>query len=280
MGITSFIWHASLTDKGALVDFGAMYLLIDYIISLCCLRLLAYVKFWNHHLLTFSVHLVAAIGLGIGMWKYERNQIERFKDQTKLIMMLIAAIVGLVPVPLLFGFIRMLKNKVLAIVCGKVWLKARNQKRKELRELGVRRRRSWGLGICALISMVGAYWFRKGDTSWICTDVWGPSSGMQAHAIWHSGCAMAVLFVYLFLRSEVFSLYGYVSKHEKHYEGEGKNWIERQVEVAENWLDIQAEVNDEDVETGRMGKEGEDVGGGMEMVLANKRDSGAGVAML
>ena len=77
MGITSFIWHASLTNKGALVDFGAMYLLIDYIIALCALRLLAYVRFWNHHMLTFFVHLVAAIGLGIGVWQYERNQIER-----------------------------------------------------------------------------------------------------------------------------------------------------------------------------------------------------------
>eukprot|EP00518_Triparma_eleuthera_P009657 CAMPEP_0182489754 /NCGR_PEP_ID=MMETSP1319-20130603/49062_1 /TAXON_ID=172717 /ORGANISM="Bolidomonas pacifica, Strain RCC208" /LENGTH=359 /DNA_ID=CAMNT_0024691879 /DNA_START=240 /DNA_END=1319 /DNA_ORIENTATION=+ len=277
MGVTSFIWHASLTNKGALVDFGAMYLLIDYIIALCCLRLLAYVKFMNHHFLTFFVHLVAAVGLGIGVWMYDRNQTKRFKGQNTLIMMMIGAIVGLVPVPLLFGFIRMLKNKVLGLVCGKVWLKARNERRKELKDLGVRRRRSWGLGICALISMCGAYWFRKGDTSWICTDLWGPSSGMQAHAIWHSGCAMAVLFVYLFLRSEVFSLYGYVSKHEQHYEGEPMNWIERQVEVAQKWIDTQDEIADEDVETGIISPNSGDETGGMELAVQTKRDSGAGM---
>ncbi|GMH50995.1 hypothetical protein TrRE_jg2654 [Triparma retinervis] len=40
MAASSFIWHASLADRGAKFDFGCMYLLIDYIIGLCALRLL------------------------------------------------------------------------------------------------------------------------------------------------------------------------------------------------------------------------------------------------
>ena len=89
------------------------------------------------------------------------------------------SIVGLVPLPLLFGFIRMLKNLLLRLICGKVWLKARNEKRRELRLKGVRRRRSWGLGVCALLSIVFAKVIRDGDTSYLCDDVWGPHHWMQ-----------------------------------------------------------------------------------------------------
>jgi len=205
MGITSFIWHASLSNKGATMDFGCMYVLIDYIIGLCALRLLAFFNFkGNQKLLTALVHLVAAGGLVIGLWMYKRNFVKKFKNQSKLIMYLIVAVVGLVPLPFLFGIIRMLKNTVLGFVCGNDWADKRNKRRSWRKERhGIRRRRSWGLGISALICMLGAYYFRMHDEDWMCTDLWGPHEFMQAHAIWHTGCAFAVLFVYCFLRSEV-----------------------------------------------------------------------------
>ena len=169
---------------------------------------------------------------------YNRNQTQRFENQSDLIMFLIFGIVGGVPIPLIFGLIRMTKNRLLGLFCGAEWRKAKRLKRQARNNgKGVRRRRSWGLGVLALVCIVGAKWFRNGDTTWMCTDVWGPESWFQAHAVWHSGCALAVMFVYLFLRSEVFNMYGYVSKYEADYADESKNWIERQVEKVEDLIE-------------------------------------------
>ena len=64
MATTSFIWHASLATHGANIDFGAMYVLIGYIITLCLLRMLAYVPGWigTRKLLAVAIHVVSFSG--------------------------------------------------------------------------------------------------------------------------------------------------------------------------------------------------------------------------
>eukprot|EP00520_Triparma_pacifica_P013230 CAMPEP_0118642378 /NCGR_PEP_ID=MMETSP0785-20121206/5803_1 /TAXON_ID=91992 /ORGANISM="Bolidomonas pacifica, Strain CCMP 1866" /LENGTH=202 /DNA_ID=CAMNT_0006533925 /DNA_START=685 /DNA_END=1293 /DNA_ORIENTATION=- len=162
----------------------------------------------------------------------------RFQKQNNLIIMMILAILGMLPLPLVFGVIRMVKNLFVGLVCGKEKLTKDNSRREWRKErLGIRRRRSWGLGIMALFCIILAKYCRDKDTGYLCLETWGPHHFMQAHAIWHCGCAFAVLFVYLFLRSEVFNMYSYISKYEGEYKGEPMNWLERQIDVIEDMME-------------------------------------------
>ena len=74
-----------------------------------------------------------------GLWMCVRNMEKRFNDQNTLIMLLIFSVVLAVPVPFLFGVIRMLKNLLFGLICGAEHLKKQNEKRKWRRErLGIR----------------------------------------------------------------------------------------------------------------------------------------------
>ena len=88
------------------------------------------------------------------------------------------------------------------VCCSREKEKSRKEVRKEQ---FARRRRSWGLGLLALVNIVIAKEFRGGDMTYMCDEWWGPHHKIQAHAIWHTGCSFAILFCYLFLRSEVFN---------------------------------------------------------------------------
>lgn len=66
------------------------------------------------------------------------------------IFLILGVVVG-VPFPFFIGIARMLKNTIGGCILGKEWLKRIEEKEKE-RE--VRRRRSWGLAILALISIL------------------------------------------------------------------------------------------------------------------------------
>jgi len=71
------------------------------------------------------------------------------------------------------------------------------------------------LGFLSLVSILLAKWFRDMDSGFLCLEAWGPHSFFQAHALWHTFCALAVLFCYLFLRSEVFNIYLYSFKDQE-----------------------------------------------------------------
>jgi len=145
-------------------------------------------------------------------------------NQNTLILLMILAIVGLIPLPLVVGYLRMAKNALLSHFVTRTALENVTLKRAESGT--ARRRRSWGLGILALLCIVVAKKFRDLDTGTACLEWWGPHSFMQAHAIWHCFCSFAVLFCYLFLRSEVFNLYAYNTKNEEG--GGGEFWVERE----------------------------------------------------
>ncbi|GMH81945.1 hypothetical protein TL16_g09097 [Triparma laevis f. inornata] len=282
MGITSFFWHSSLSNKGATMDFGCMYVLIDYILGLCALRLLAYFNFARVWMLTVSIHIISFGSLAIGLWMYKRNFVEKFEDQSVLILYLILGVVGGVPIPFIFGIIRIIKNNILGCFCGREWRREKKEQRRARHNgQGVRRRRSWGLGIIALITMLTAKYFRSGDEEWMCTEVWGPHHWFQAHAVWHVGCALAVMFVYLFLRSEVFNMYGYVSKYETYYEGEEQNWIERQVEKVEDLIEyLDGETEEEFVERKSQVGRGGNTQTQMELVVRERENSAEGLGSI
>ena len=115
----------------------------------------------------------------------------------------------------------------------------------------------------------------------MCTEVWGPHHWFQAHAVWHVGCALAVMFVYLFLRSEVFNMYGYVSKYETYYEGEEQNWIERQVEKVEDLIEyLDGETEEEFVERKRQVGRGGNTQTQMELVVRERENSAEGLGSI
>lgn len=205
------------------MDMGMIYLICIYLIGLCAVRLLTYVNFNNTKILTVAVHAVSFGALYLGVRTYKKNEEEGIEDWFNLTIMLMLGVVCGVPLPFVIGLMRMAKNLILGYVMREEWLKVKEEKRKEREAKGVRRRRSWGLAISALMSIGGGGLFRSFDQTWMCEDWFGPHHWFQAHAVWHAMCAMAVLFVYLFLRSEVFNMYGYMGG----YEG-GYDWAERE----------------------------------------------------
>ena len=72
-----------------------------------------------------------------------------------------------------------------------------------LNQFGSRRNLFWA--IAALFLILAGFAFRLNDDpgKFFC-ELWGPAHIMQAHALWHSCCALSVLCCYLFLRSEAF----------------------------------------------------------------------------
>ena len=234
MAITSFQWHASLTNMGADYDFGTMYILIVYVITLCFLRGLFFIPFTRRIHFTIAIHVISAIGLTIGIIMFVKKTtiadeisdvtvdvLDKETSQNDLIIYMIIMIVCLIPIPFALGVIRMVKNAFQRIFdcaidsdeekgffVGKIVCCSREKEksRKEVRkEQFARRRRSWGLGLLALVNIVIAKEFRGGDMTYMCDEWWGPHHKIQAHAIWHTGCSFAILFCYLFLRSEVFN---------------------------------------------------------------------------
>ena len=77
MCATSFMWHASLSSKGANIDFGTMYILIIYLNTLCILRLLSYWNWKNKIALAIAVHIVSFTGLIYSFVLYEIQVSER-----------------------------------------------------------------------------------------------------------------------------------------------------------------------------------------------------------
>ncbi|GMH87940.1 hypothetical protein TrVE_jg6857 [Triparma verrucosa] len=220
MCYTSFCWHASLTHKGGTMDMGSIYVICIYIIGLASVRLISYLHLRNSKVLTVAIHTVSFGALYAGYRVYEHNRLIGYENWEDMTIFLILGVVVGVPFPFFIGIARMLKNTIGGCILGKEWLKRIEKKEKE-RE--VRRRRSWGLAILALISILAGKLFREYDQTWMCSDWFGPHHWFQGHALWHVFCAFAVLFVYLFFRSEVFNIYGYLNESRE----EEFNWAER-----------------------------------------------------
>lgn len=255
MCITSFVWHASLAYKGALLDFGTMYILIFYLFTLSVIRLLSYIKWKSKTALSCAVHTVSFLGLTYGciLFNIEAKALSLYTgirqidgdhsielytvgnaygiDSNTLVLIMILAVFVMGPVPFFFGIIRMSKNLVL-----KWWKKdsddgvgvgdntqlgehVDDDDKVEWEESTPnnppRRRRSWGLGFLSLFCILLAKWFRDMDTGFLCLETWGPRSFFQAHALWHTFCALSVFFIYLFLRSEVFNIYAFNFKDQE-----------------------------------------------------------------
>ena len=119
--------------------------------------------------------------------------------------MLVLGVVGGAPLPLFIGWARMGKNAMLGWWLGGEW----SRRKEEIRGQRPGRRRSWGLAILGLICIASGGGFRKYDQTWMCSSWFGPNHWFQAHAVWHVMCAFAILYLYLFFRSEVFNLEGY-----------------------------------------------------------------------
>ena len=85
-------------------------------------------------------------------------------DQHDLILNLILGIVGFCPIPLCVGVVRMAKNRIIRIFSSEERNEAIEMTRMEIK---ARRRRSWGLGVGAILSVALAKFCRDKDTGFM-----------------------------------------------------------------------------------------------------------------
>eukprot|EP00948_MAST-09A_sp_MAST-9A-sp1_P002392 g2392.t1 len=209
LAVCSFLWHGSLATYGADIDNGATYLMIVYTITLLSMRILHYLPVeLSDFTLSLTVYCISFIGFGVGISFFAGQVITPWgiayawfdMDAVVFFLVLVMLIISTALIPVVANLSHTLRNTCLP------YHQMEETEVNDAGKLYYHSRHSWGLYVLGLLSIAYGVFCRYADMNFACDEWTGPESFIQFHAMWHTFCSFAILFVYLFMRSEDFSV--------------------------------------------------------------------------